>query len=235
MLPATTPVSVVIAAHGVTPSLSMCVEAYASETRDGDEILVCVAGDAADARDLSERFPGVDLVSLPRASLTPSLWAAGLARVTNPVVRVTIASCVPALAWRARILDAHEDGAVAAGGAIGPGVDLRLRDWAVLFLRYRAASRRSRGARCRTCRAITPTTFGRRSSATRPSGRTGSGSGRSIAPSFARGPRSCSTPGSRRGTWAASRRAASCRSGSGTGSGSEGRESWGGPVGVGGF
>jgi hypothetical protein len=131
-------VSVVIACHGVGEPLPSCVRAYLREARAEDEIVAVVADREARVRELAASFPEVRVLHEAPRALTPRLWALGLALATRSLVRVTVGNCVPDVGWRAEIAAPHASGEVAAGGEIGPGAALRLRDWAILFLRYRS-------------------------------------------------------------------------------------------------
>jgi hypothetical protein len=68
-------------------------------------------------------------------ALVPELWSDGIDASTGDVVCITLSIMRPASDWletaRAVAADAH-----AVGGAIEPGHDLRLRDWAEYFCRY---------------------------------------------------------------------------------------------------
>jgi hypothetical protein len=130
-------VGVVVAAHVVDDALSRTVAAYLAGVRQGDEVVVALPEDVAYEPPPAPTGVRLAVVRGRANALTPELWAIALRAATGAVVRVTIASCTPAVGWRAAALDAHADGAVAAGGAIDPAPGLRLRDQAVHFLRYR--------------------------------------------------------------------------------------------------
>ncbi len=131
-------VSIVIASHGVGEPLASCIKAYLDEALPDDEIIVAVAAQKGRVRDLETAFARARVLCADPHVLTPRLWAMGLAHATRPLVRVTVANCVPLAGWRSVIEAPHATGEVAAGGEIGPGHGLRLRDWAILLLRYRA-------------------------------------------------------------------------------------------------
>jgi len=131
------PFSVVVAAHG-TDRLARCLAAYAREARPGDEILAVVATDRDPAAEIRFAPPGVRLLRARPGDLTPRLWALGLKEARGELVQLTIAPCLPEAGWRRAAARAQGDDVAAVGGAIEPGASLRLRDWAILFLRYRA-------------------------------------------------------------------------------------------------
>ena len=104
-------VSVVIASNGTPGSVEACLAALESQAEG--RAIVC-------ERD---------------GALVPELWQDGIDAATGDVVCLTISVMRPAADWlaTARRL-AGQAGAV--GGAIEPGEDLRLRDWAEYFCRY---------------------------------------------------------------------------------------------------
>ncbi len=133
----TTPLSVVIASHGMEGPLVDCLRAYESEAETDDEVIVVVATDEDRARRLGADHPAVTVIRTKPGVLTPYQWTLGLQNAHGTINRLAIASCVPDAGWRHLLLEAHP-GAVAVGGAIEPGSGLRLRDWAVFLLRYRS-------------------------------------------------------------------------------------------------
>ncbi len=130
-------ISVVVAASEVDAALEACLAAHQAECVPGDEILLVTAGGAESARFLAERFPACRLVAAPAGTLTPVLWARGLAAAAAPLVRVTIGPITPEAGWRQVLAAARAGGAEAVGGAIDPAAGLRPRDRAVYILRYR--------------------------------------------------------------------------------------------------
>jgi Glycosyl transferase family 2 len=68
-------------------------------------------------------------------ALVPLLWRDGIDRATGEIVALTISPMVPAPDWVATLRTEHET-RDAVAGAIDPGDDLRLSDWAEFFARY---------------------------------------------------------------------------------------------------
>jgi hypothetical protein len=133
-------VSVVIASK--TPeALGGCLAALEPQ-RGGAEVLVCEGEPAGD--DLQTRFPWATFVSSP-GSLVPQLWREGIDRSHGRVVALTISQMVPAEDWVQTIVRTQQD-YDAVGGAIDPGEDLRLVDWAEYFCRYSRDMRPFRAA-----------------------------------------------------------------------------------------
>jgi hypothetical protein len=105
-------VSVVIASNGTPGSVEACLAALEPQA-EGAELIV------------GERD----------GALVPELWRDGIDAATGDVVCLTISVMRPAADWlaTARRLAGQ---ASAVGGAIEPGEDLRLSDWAEYFCRY---------------------------------------------------------------------------------------------------
>lgn len=131
-------VAVVVADPENNRRLEDCLEAYRCGLEPGDLLIVALAGSGEPARRLAKRFPQAKVVSAPPGTLTPVLWALGLSMIQDAaLVRTTIAPCLPAEGWRGAMVRAHSGGEAAVGAAIEPARRLRLRDWAIYFLRYR--------------------------------------------------------------------------------------------------
>ena len=86
----------------------------------------------------SAEAPTVSVVTAengPGQPLVPAQWREGIDDATGDLVYLTISIMQPAADWQdtARRLAADASG---VGGAIEPGDDLRLRDWAEYFCRY---------------------------------------------------------------------------------------------------
>jgi len=112
-------------------ALAACLEALEPQ-RDGCEVLVCEAKPSDTS--IRERFPWASFVEAPGA-LVPELWGNGIERSRGRIIALTIAQMVPAADWLSTIVREHERHD-AVGGAIDPGKDLRLVDWAEYFCRY---------------------------------------------------------------------------------------------------
>jgi len=105
-------VSVVIGSNGAPGSVEACLAALESQV-EGIEVIVC------------ER----------EGALVPELWRDGIDQASGDVVCLTMSVMRPAADWVATARRLATE-AVAVGGAIEPGEDLRLRDWAEYFCRY---------------------------------------------------------------------------------------------------
>ena len=130
-------VAVVIADPEGNPHLDACLEAYAAGLKVGDELVAVVALAAPGLEALRRRHQGVRFLQAPPGTLTPVLWARGLAAISAGLVRTTIAPCLPAPGWREALVLSHGGSTAAVGSAMEPAHAMRRRDWAVFFLRYR--------------------------------------------------------------------------------------------------
>jgi hypothetical protein len=125
-------VTVVIASNAPPARLTACLEALDGQRDDALEVLVH-EGEESPA-ELQARFPWARF-TVSRNALVPELWRDGFRSATGAVVAFTIAQMVPAPDWIdaiRRLTAEHE----AVGGAIDPGLRLRLVDWAEYFCRY---------------------------------------------------------------------------------------------------
>jgi hypothetical protein len=105
-------VSVVIGSNGAPGSVDACLAALEPQAK-GAEVIV------------RER----------EGALVPELWRDGIDAATGDVVCLTISVMRPAADWLATARRLADE-ASAVGGAIEPGEELRLRDWAEYFCRY---------------------------------------------------------------------------------------------------
>jgi len=130
-------VAVVIADPEGNPHLDACLAAYVAELGTADELVAVVAAAPAELEARRRRYQRVRFLHAPPGTLTPMLWSLGLAVVSSDLVRTTIAPCLPAPGWRQALVAAHAGSTAAVGAAMEPNRNMRWRDWAVYFLRYR--------------------------------------------------------------------------------------------------
>jgi hypothetical protein len=124
-------VTVVIGSNAPQERLAACLTALEPQ-REGVEI--CVHEGAASTQELRARFPWASFVTSPGA-LVPFHWRDGIDAARGQIIALTISQMIPAPDWIARIRALHERYDV-VGGAIDPGEELRLTDWAEYFCRY---------------------------------------------------------------------------------------------------
>jgi len=126
------PTVTVVIGSNAPAALDACLASLEPQRDDG--VAVRVHEGVASAAELRRRYPWATFVEAPGA-LVPELWRDGADAATSDVVAFTIAQMIPAREWIASIRAAfaqHE----AVGGAIDPGANLRLSDWAEYFCRY---------------------------------------------------------------------------------------------------
>jgi hypothetical protein len=123
--------SIVVGSIGGAEGLEACLAALAPQV-DGAEVLVCEP--APSPAELRARFPFASF-HVREGALVPALWRDGIDASRGATVALTISPMRPAPDWVARIRELEERAEVVAG-AIDPGPDLRLADWAEYFCRY---------------------------------------------------------------------------------------------------
>jgi hypothetical protein len=123
--------SIVVGSNGAPGSVEGCLAALAGQT-DGVEVIVCEP--AASGVDVRDAYPSVRFLERSGA-LVPELWRDGIDVAVGDAVALTISPMRPAPDWVARLRERLGEDEVVAG-AIDPGQDLRLVDWAEYFCRY---------------------------------------------------------------------------------------------------
>ncbi|HYY33525.1 MAG TPA: hypothetical protein VE693_08125 [Gaiellaceae bacterium] len=123
--------SVVIGSTGRAKSLEACLAALEPQ-REGIEVLVCEA--EASSPGLRERFAWAQF-HVRAGELVPELWSDGISRSQGRAIALTIGQMIPASNW-IETLRTELSRREVVGGAIDPGPDLRLTDWAEYFCRY---------------------------------------------------------------------------------------------------
>lgn len=123
--------SVVVGSNGAAGSVEGFLEHLEPQV-DGAEVVVCES--TASTAAVQERFPFARFLERPGA-LVPVLWKEGIDNTSGRLVALTISPMRPAPDWIATIRAQLERVDVVAG-AIDPGRNLRLSDWAEYFVRY---------------------------------------------------------------------------------------------------
>jgi stage V sporulation protein SpoVS len=123
--------SIVVGSNGAPGSVAGCLAALAGQA-DGAEVIVCEP--AASGADVRAAYPAVRFLERSGA-LVPELWRDGIEAAGGDAVALTISPMRPAADWVACLLERLADDEVVAG-AIDPGEDLRVVDWAEYFCRY---------------------------------------------------------------------------------------------------
>jgi glycosyltransferase involved in cell wall biosynthesis len=129
--------SVIVASKDAAHSIRANLRALLDQIETGsDEILLVDASTVGIAEIARQEFPGVKLIQLPRTSLIPELWSAGLKEAKGEMVAVTTAHCVPDPSWLKAARVALENGYSGVGGAIKNSDSASIVSSAVYFCRY---------------------------------------------------------------------------------------------------
>ena len=130
-------VTVIIASVESAHSIARCIDSVraALEGRNSEVLVVDASRDAS--ADIAERLIGTAHVQrcVP-GTLTPELWAAGIARSHGRVVALTTGHFVVGPTWARTLESALQQGEVGAAGRIDLGNETTVTDWAVFYLRY---------------------------------------------------------------------------------------------------
>lgn len=135
---ATRKMSVVVGAVEAARSLSRCIESLNVSCAGLDcEVIVVISGDESGIP-MASSIDGVRTVAMPPHTLTPMLWAEGIAASAAEVVALTTGHCFVSPTWATSLLKALDTGAAAAGGPMRLAANASNVDAAIFFLRYSA-------------------------------------------------------------------------------------------------
>lgn len=123
-----------MASNGASGSVEGCLAALAGQVdaSAATEVIVCEPDASPPA--IRDHFQFARFLERPGA-IVPVLWREGIEAASGRAVALTISPMRPAADWVHRLGRELED-ADAVAGAIEPGGDLRLSDWAEYFCRY---------------------------------------------------------------------------------------------------
>jgi glycosyltransferase involved in cell wall biosynthesis len=133
--------SLVVASQDAETTIVQCLRAFledAAEARVGLEIVVADASSDRSAALAAEAAPQARILRLPRRSLVPELWSAGIRAARSEYVALASAHCVPQPGWTRAILEGFADGVAGVGGAIECAAGASYVDRAIYFSRYAA-------------------------------------------------------------------------------------------------
>jgi len=137
-------VSVIVASVEAEGRISDCLESVMKSARGhAVEVIVVDASRDGSARLVRLSFPDAQLVDVQPGTLTPVLWAEGLARSRGHTVAFTTANNVVSQSWLSELSSGLESGAAGVGGPISLASRSSLTDAAIYFLRYSAFMPRS--------------------------------------------------------------------------------------------
>lgn len=129
--------SIVIASIESGSNLARALEAL-REACGGvpHEVIVVDASTDDSARIAEEAVEATRVVRYPPGTLTPTLWAEGIALSTGRWVALSTGHCVLPPGWAAALLAQLKTGADGVGAGLLPTASARALDRAVFFLRY---------------------------------------------------------------------------------------------------
>jgi len=130
-------VSVIIASVESARSIRGCIESVqtALDGWNGEVLVVDASIDAS--ADIAERELGTAHVTrCASGTLTPELWAIGIARSRGRVIALTTGHFEVAPTWVASLEAGLKEGQSGAAGRIDLANETSITDWAVFYLRY---------------------------------------------------------------------------------------------------
>lgn len=130
-------VSVVIASIESMRSLKGCLDSMRlALAGTASEIIVVDASHDTSADIAEHELGSARVVRCAPGSLTPELWAIGIARSAGRVVALTTGHFSVEPTWIAELASALRSGETGAGGRIDLSDETTITDWAVFYLRY---------------------------------------------------------------------------------------------------
>jgi GT2 family glycosyltransferase len=132
--------SIVIACLNAERTVAACLDALRAACAEYNvEMIAVYPADAPLPERIRDEYRDVRVLFAPPGTLVPVLWAEGFRVSSGGVVAFTTGHCVVGPAWARSLLEAIDQGAAGAGGALAlNGDDSGPVDWAVYFLRYSA-------------------------------------------------------------------------------------------------
>ena len=130
-------VSVVVASVESEHSIKACLDALRTAVDGGESEVLVVDASLDRSAEIAERELGAGSVIRCKAgTLTPDLWATGIARSTGRIVALTTGHFVVDPTWLRSFTLALEEGAKGAAGRLDLAGETSITDWAVFYLRY---------------------------------------------------------------------------------------------------
>ena len=129
--------SVVVASVDAARSIDECLRRVRAALNGMDAEVIVVDASRDGTQDMVVQLGGYDaLIRLPAGTLTPELWAAGIARSRGRVVALTTGHCLVPREWGRALLERVDTQVVGAAGALELADGTSMVDWAVYYLRY---------------------------------------------------------------------------------------------------
>jgi len=130
-------VSVIVASVESMRSIERCLGAMRASLEGLRSELLVVDASRDGSADIAERQLGsASVLRCSPGTLTPALWATGIARSTGRVVALTTGHFVVEPGWARQLSAALEHDNVGVAGRVDLDDESSVIDWAVFFLRY---------------------------------------------------------------------------------------------------
>lgn len=130
-------ISVIIASVESAQSIERCIESVSAAIGGrSSEIVVVDASRDASADIASRQLGTARVMRCAPGTLTPELWAKGIARSTGRVIALTTGHFAVEPTWVRSLESALEEGQIGAAGRIDLASETSVTDWAVFYLRY---------------------------------------------------------------------------------------------------
>ena len=132
--------SVIIAAHNQKSELLSCLSALNKQkpldnVSDFEIIVVGRIGDAL-KNNIEASFQEVKIILTPEYFSVPKLRSIGIKAASNDILALIEDHCIPDLNWVNAVVQGHQGGNLAVGGAVENGSRDSIVDWAVYFVEY---------------------------------------------------------------------------------------------------
>jgi glycosyltransferase involved in cell wall biosynthesis len=129
--------SVIVATVDAHRTIARCLDSISRATAGFDAEIIVVDASHDDSATRAEAALGsASVTRMARGSLTPQLWAAGIARARGRVVALTIGQCIMPDGWARALLSGIASGHAGVSGALDLDQATGPVDWAVFYLRY---------------------------------------------------------------------------------------------------
>jgi glycosyltransferase involved in cell wall biosynthesis len=130
-------VSVVIASVESERSIDRCIDSVRDALMGVRSELFVVDASRDGSAEIAEKKLGTAQVTrCAPGTLTPELWATGIARSTGKMVALTTGHFEVAPTWISSLSAGLEGGALGVAGCMDLGSETSVTDWAVFYLRY---------------------------------------------------------------------------------------------------
>ena len=129
--------SIVVASVDSARSIDECIRRLRASLDGINAELIVVDASRDGTAEMVVQLGGYDaLIRLPAGTLTPELWAAGIARSRGRVVALTTGHCHVPREWARALVERVDTRVIGAAGALELADGTTMVDWAVYYLRY---------------------------------------------------------------------------------------------------